>query len=294
MHYVPACPACHHTGYSPFLSCSDYTVSHETFELVSCTNCGFVITNPRPEEDQLPLYYQSEAYISHANKSLSVVDLMYKVARRFTLQWKYNIIQKYSIRKPSSLLDFGCGTGDFLLECQKHQMNVCGVEPAIRARNEAARKTREIIAPTLTQIRGTFDAITLWHVLEHVPDLEATLVALKHHLENGGTLFIAVPNHRSKDATSYGVHWAGFDVPRHLWHFSKDTMGKLLTKVKFNLVRIIPMPLDAYYVSLLSEKYKTGTYNVSTITKGLLQGWKSNQAAKSTQEYSSLIYIIRK
>jgi 2-polyprenyl-3-methyl-5-hydroxy-6-metoxy-1,4-benzoquinol methylase len=294
MHHVPACPACHHTDYSPFLSCKDYTVSHETFQLVKCTNCGFVITSPRPEEDELPRYYQSQAYISHANRSLNLVDAVYKVTRRFTLQWKYNIMQKHSIRKPSSLFDFGCGTGDFLLECKKHGMNISGAEPSIRARNEAARKTGANIAPALNQIAGKFDAITLWHVLEHVPDLEATLVALKHHLEKEGTLFIAIPNYRSKDATRYGVHWAGFDVPRHLWHFSKDTMARLLTRVKLNVVHILPMPLDAYYVSLLSEKYKTGNYNVSTITKGLLQGWKSNRAAKSTREYSSLIYIIRK
>lgn len=294
MHHVPACPACEHTSYSPFLSCKDYTVSDETFNLVKCTRCGFLMTNPRPEEDQLPKYYQSEGYISHTNKSLNLIDSVYRVARRFTLQWKYNIVQKHSVQKPSSLLDFGCGTGDFLLECKNRGMTISGVEPSLRARDDAGRKTGKEVTVSLNQVVGKFDVITLWHVLEHIPDPEGTLLELKHRLQEEGTLFVAVPNYRSKDARSYGAHWAGFDVPRHLWHFSKDTLDKLLSRVNLNIVQITPMPLDAYYVSLLSEKYKTGNYNVSTVTKGLLQGWKSNRAAKSTQEYSSLIYIIRK
>ena len=294
MQHLTACPVCQQTNFSAFLSCEDYTVSHETFHLQQCKDCGFVLTNPQPDESELPRYYQSDAYISHSNKTQNVIDRVYKVARNYTLNWKCNLVQKYSLQKPTSLLDFGCGTGAFLQQCQQHDIRVAGVEPSSIARTEAIKITSAPISPTMENVNGAFDVITLWHVLEHVGDLNGTIASLKQTLHDKGTMFIAVPNYKSSDARKYGKYWAAYDVPRHLWHFSQESMKMVLEKHKLNLAKVLPMPLDAYYVSLLSEKYQAGANSGRNMVRGLLEGWKSNSVAEQTNEYSSLIYIVRK
>jgi ubiquinone/menaquinone biosynthesis C-methylase UbiE len=294
MLYLPACPLCQGNKFTAFISCKDHAVSHETFQLEQCEKCGFLLTNPQPDEKELPRYYQSKAYISHSNKSLNLVDRLYKISRNFTLKWKYQLVRKHSLYEPMSVLDYGCGTGAFLQECQKHELQITGVEPSGVARSAAKQNTNTEIFETLTQVKQNVDILTLWHVLEHVADLHGTLEALKTRLNENGTMFIAVPNHQSPDAQQYREHWAGYDVPRHLWHFSRETMERLLTSHHLNLVNVVPMQLDAYYVSLLSEKYKNDKVGASHMIKAVEQGWKSNQAAKKSREFSSLIYIARK
>jgi 2-polyprenyl-3-methyl-5-hydroxy-6-metoxy-1,4-benzoquinol methylase len=295
MQHITACPVCKESNFSYFLSCKDYTVSHETFQLVKCTGCGFVMTSPRPDEKDLGKYYQSDAYISHSNKSRNLIDKVYKVSRMFTLKWKYDLVRKHSILsdKAASVLDFGCGTGAFLQECVKHKMKATGVEPSAMARTQALRNTSATIVPDIENMKDKFDVITLWHVLEHVSNLHDTVLKLKNQLKGSGTMFIAVPNLQSLDAQKYQAYWAGYDVPRHLWHFSKKTMEMILNHHGLNLTTVVPMRLDAYYVSLLSEKYKNGKNPVSNISNAIIQGWRSNNAAKTTQEYSSLIYIAK-
>lgn len=294
MEYLPACPICTEQKLSEYASCKDYTVSGETFTLEQCANCGFVLTNPRPKEADLAKYYQSDAYISHSDTSKNIIDRVYKIARSFTLEWKYKLVTQNSVTKPFSLLDYGCGTGSFLQTCNVQGLNIAGVEPAEKARTMAKQLTGIDISPEIERVRGTFDAITLWHVLEHVIDLNNTVKQLRNRLNQNGTLFIAVPNLRSWDAKYYDEHWAAFDVPRHLWHFSRESMEILLTKHGLKIDTVLPMPLDAYYVSLLSERYKSGNQGIGSIAKAVTYGWKSNQQSKKNGEYSSLIYIARK
>ncbi len=252
------------------------------------------MTNPRPDDDQLPKYYQSDAYISHSNKSLTFIDRAYKIVRRFTLSWKYKLILKYSEKGTASVLDFGCGTGSFLQKCRQHGIKISGVEPSETARQQAIRDTGTEIVSTPNNLTDQYDVITLWHVLEHVSNFNETLALLRSHLTENGTIFIAVPNLNSLDANIFRQRWAGYDVPRHLWHFNIKTMERILTQNHLRLTNILPMKLDAYYVSLLSEKYKNPKGGVSNIARAMLLGWKSNRAAHTTGEYSSLIYIARK
>lgn len=293
MQTLSACPVCHNSNFTAFLSSKDYTVSHETFSLVKCESCNLVLTNPQPGENELPKYYQSDAYISHSNKTKNLIDHLYKISRNYTLKWKYNLTQTHSIEAASSLLDYGCGTGAFLKVCQEKNMLIAGVEPSAIARAEAARITNIPIASTLDELTRTYDVITLWHVLEHVSNLDTTLSKLEARLEKNGTMFIAVPNLNSRDAKIYREHWAAYDVPRHLWHFSKKSMEKTLASYSLKINAILPMRLDAYYVCLLSEKYR-GNTGLSGMLNAFTQGWNSNQEANSTHEYSSLIYIVRK
>jgi len=290
----PPCPVCHGQKSQHHLSVKDYTVSHETFEIRKCDECQFLFTFPIPS--LLDTYYLSNAYVSHSERSSNIIDHIYRFARTFTLRWKYALVNGYSSGRSPKLLDYGCGTGSFLKYSQKRGMIATGIEPSPTARKVASKLTNTTIAASLNEIGiADYNIITLWHVLEHVADVNETLQSLHSKLANDGLIFIAVPNHKSADARHYNEHWAAYDVPRHLWHFSKDTMGRLLRTHGFTVQATVPMKLDAFYVSLLSEKYKNGgNATAKTHAKGIINGLKSNMNAVGDKEYSSLIYIARK
>jgi 2-polyprenyl-3-methyl-5-hydroxy-6-metoxy-1,4-benzoquinol methylase len=293
---ITQCPICEGKTFTPYLSCIDYTVSHETFQLTKCETCRFIITSPRPDNGSLPKYYLSADYISHSNRSATLVDKVYQVSRSFSLRWKINLIKEHDSRETSArkILDFGCGTGEFLNRAKEKGFSISGVEPSDIARLQAAKLTDEKIEATINNVKGEFSAITLWHVLEHVPELNELIEKLKTRLEKNGTIFIAVPNHESLDAKFYQDTWAGYDVPRHLWHFSRSTMTKLLTKHSLKIERIIPMKLDSFYVSMLSEKYIRKKNSIPGLLKAFINGMKSNFNGSRTKDYSSLIYVVKK
>ncbi len=284
---LESCPICSHTKFENYLICEDYSVSGESFALVKCDKCKLVFTNPRPSLSILPNYYKSEEYISHTDKGNSPLNILYKLVRKYTLSWKFNLIQKYA--KPGTLLDYGCGTGDFLLKASRKDWVTFGLEPDKEARKIAQAKNEKQIHESIADLKEKVDVITAWHVIEHVYDLLDTLKKLKDKMNKGGYIFLAVPNHKSFDATFYNAYWAAYDVPRHLYHFDQESMSYLIKKLKFELMDTIPMKLDSYYVSLLSEKYKNGSF-----LNALSIGYKSNQKASKTGEYSSLIYVLKK
>jgi 2-polyprenyl-3-methyl-5-hydroxy-6-metoxy-1,4-benzoquinol methylase len=292
---VISCPVCGNNTFKDIFTCKDYTVSQESFTLIKCQECHFVITSPRPDDSTLGKYYLSDDYISHTNEAKSLIDKVYLVARNYTLAWKRKLILNHTNQVESKLLDYGCGTGAFINATTQDGWKAFGVEPSKEAREEAQRVTQSKVYESLNEIEGhVFNAITLWHVLEHVPDLNDLLQKLKSILAHNGTMFIAVPNHSSWDGNKYKEHWAGYDVPRHLWHFSHETMKTLLENNGLTLKEIIPMKLDAYYISLLSEKYKKGNTTISGMLNAFMNGLKSNILAKRSSQYSSLIYIVKK
>jgi len=286
---VDNCPSCGNSNFRPLHSSVDTTVSHESFSINTCEGCGLGITSPRPEDTALPQYYHSEDYISHSSKSHGIVGQLYLLARRFTLRWKCNLIESYFSK--GKILDYGCGTGQFLLGMKKKNWEIEGVEPSTVGKSNAEIVTGKKIHSTHFALSNQkFDVITLWHVLEHVPDLNNTLKAFHNLLNKDGGIFIAVPNYLSGDSIYYKEFWAGYDVPRHLWHFSKESMEFLLKKNGFVLKSIIPMKLDSFYISLLSEKNK-GSSVPKQFIHGLTQGVKSNWKARKNKNHSSLIYF---
>lgn len=289
---VTECPVCKNRSIKPFRSCKDFTVSHETFKINRCEKCALGITSPRPETEKLGQYYQSEDYISHSGKSSGLMGPLYTTARKFALNWKTQIVNAKG--KKETALDFGCGTGEFLQNLKAKGWKVDGVEPSDFARTKAESLTAQKLYKSLSEIpTRQFDAITAWHVIEHVPDLSTVIQQLAQLLKKDGTIFIAVPNYESPDAEKYKDLWAGYDVPRHLWHFSRKSMKQLLESHGLNIINIVPMKLDAYYVSMLSETYKNGGKgSISNLIKGFISGFKSNVAAGSNN-YSSLIYIAK-
>jgi len=139
---------------------------------------------------------------------------------------------------------------------------------------------------------AAFDAITLWHVLEHVHDLTGYVARFHELLTENGRLFIAVPNHQSYDASAYGQHWAAYDVPRHLYHFSPESIRRLFEDRGFVVHTHKPMLFDSYYVSLLSSKYKNGKTN--WIGAAFTATLSNLLALFNTRKCSSVIYVIRK
>lgn len=275
------------------LNCKDHTVSNENFELLYDDTLDMLITSPQPSIEGLSEYYESENYISHTDSNKSFLDKIYQIVKKHTIKRKLVLIDKNSSfsSKKRSILDVGCGTGDFLSACKEKNWNITGVEPNSQARSRAELKLDSAVFTDISALKGEkFDCITMWHVLEHVPDIEGYIVKIKQLLQPGGTLIIAVPNFKSFDASYYKEYWAGYDVPRHLWHFSKTSIRKLFHMEHMEVKRIIPMKFDAFYVSMLSEKYKYGSTN---LLKAFGIGFLSNLKAILSKEYSSLIYVIK-
>ena len=286
------CPVCKHSVYINYIICKDHLVSGESFAITQCKRCGFLFTNPRPDSENLDKYYESPEYISHSNRSSSLINLVYKNVRNHTIKQKVSLIN--GLKTNHEILDVGCGTGHFLQACKKNDWKINGVEPNEHARKQGEKLLKMPLTDSLQHFKtaGKMGIISFWHVLEHIPDLNETIDLAKKLLEKKGKLVIAVPNHESLDASFYKQYWAAFDVPRHLYHFSQRTMKELLKNHDLKLKKIFPMKFDAYYVSMLSEKYKCGRTNYIEAFKN---GYRSNAFAKKNHNnYSSLIYIARK
>ena len=278
-----------------YLTCKDYTVSNKNFDLLYNETLDMLETFPQPKAEELSGYYESDNYISHTDSKETVTDKLYQIIKRYALTNKLKLINSFKTAG-KNLLDVGCGTGDFLLTCKNDGWKVTGIEPNAKAKITAENKLAEIsvseIYSEINQLKSEaqFDVITLWHVLEHVPNLETYISSLKKLLKPNGVLIIAVPNYKSYDANYYKQFWAAFDVPRHLWHFSKKSIQLLFAKQEISVVKILPMWFDSFYVSLLSEKYK---YGKSNFLKAFYIGLISNIKAIVSKEHSSLIYLLK-
>ena len=271
-----------------YLKVRDYSVSKEIFELHHNPEYDLLITFPKPSLEKLPSYYESEDYISHTDRKRSLFERMYHLVKNIALKNKLKLINSYS--EKGRLLDIGAGTGDFLVVAKNDGWQTIGIEPSSKAKTIAINKGVNF-AGNLSDLEShSFDLITMWHVLEHVPNLDEYITELKKLLKPTGTILIAVPNFKSFDANYYGRFWAAFDVPRHIWHFSKTAIQKLFEEKEMKLVDVHPMKFDSFYVSLLSEKYKTGKMN---FFRAFFVGLKSNHSARISKEYSSHIYIIK-
>lgn len=272
----------------------DRSVSHQRFQLVDCAACGFRFTNPLPTPAELGRYYQSPDYISHTNASRSLRDRIYQRVRRWTLSSKHRLLKSYEPH--GHVLDLGCGTGEFLAFLKSRGYLVRGVEPSLEAREMAIANHSLEVVPDLDSIRRAegFRVITLWHVLEHLPDLRGTMKKLFALLADGGLLVIAVPDRSSWDARYYGADWAAWDVPRHLSHFRQADIRTLLAEHGFELVRVKRMWFDAPYVAMLSEANRHRGPAASLILGGLVGLWSNLVALLSGRPASSSLYLARK
>lgn len=293
IHYTH-CPVCNSTQINPLLTVKDHSVSGEAFVVWQCSNCTLRFTQDVPDEDSIGPYYQSQEYISHSNTDKGLLNKLYQRVRKLTLEQKAKLIIHYTKEK-GKILDVGAGIGAFLWTIKQKGWEVKGIEPDEGARKKAVELFQLSLEqpPVLfTLPQANYDAITLWHVLEHVHQLHAYVEQLKGLLTAEGKIFIAVPNYTSGDATAYKTFWAAYDVPRHLYHFTPKAMETLAQAHGLRIIAKKPMWFDSFYVSLLSSKYRNGK---TSWVGASFNGIKSNVGALfSKDKCSSLIYILQK
>ncbi len=288
------CPKCNGPDFENFYRCKDYTVSGEYFYIISCKSCSFKFTNPRPGIASIGKYYESEDYVSHSNTNKGLINKIYHFIKKIAINKKIELLNSHC-KGNKKLLDIGCGTGSFLGIIKDHGWNVCGIEPNDKAR-EMGINSYQIPVYGEEKIKNfspeSFSAITMWHVLEHVHNLKERINEIYNLLEKNGVAVIAVPNYTSWDAKHYKSNWAAFDVPRHLYHFSPDSIKDLFKEVNLHHVKSYPMKFDSFYVSMLSEKYKNSSLK---LIRAFFNGMWSNLKAKNDAEkYSSVIYVFQK
>jgi 2-polyprenyl-3-methyl-5-hydroxy-6-metoxy-1,4-benzoquinol methylase len=294
IHYTH-CPVCGSADLQNMLQAKDHTVSGELFWIAECTNCTVRLTQDVPDESSIGSYYKSENYISHTNTAKGLINRLYHFIRKRTLLRKRNLIREITGLLHGKLLDLGSGTGSFLREMQQAGWEADGLEPDAVARKRAKELNGVDLSDTdrfYHLLPGSFDAITLWHVLEHVHELNLYVQQLKKIVKDTGKIFIAVPNHASADAQIYKEHWAAYDVPRHLYHFSPRSMQVLMEKNGLKIVGYKPMWYDSFYISMLSSKYKNGRTNLAA---ACWNGLRSNlKTSGDVKKCSSIIYIVGK
>jgi len=290
----PVCPLCQSDNRVPHLKCTDYLVTGEEFDLYKCKSCGFIFTDKYPEEHEIGRYYESSDYISHDDNARGLINRIYLLARSLMLGRKRKAIMKITGRKTGRLLDIGCGTGYFPGMMKDHGWEVTGVEPNIKARDYARTSFGiEVIDPEQisTLPSASYDCITLWHTLEHFHDPQSYAREIDRLLSPDGICLIAIPNSSSYDAQYFGKFWAAWDVPRHLWHFDPDTFSLFAEKAGFRIVATRALPLDVFYISILSFRNKGIKYPF--ITGSVLGSWFAFKSIFRTGQSSSLIYFLK-
>lgn len=292
MKKLDTCPVCQSENILKTLDVKDYFLSQEHFSIWKCLNCDLLFTNPRPENENLAKYYDSPDYLSHDTEDNGAIGKLYSFLREINIRRKYKIIR--ALHDTGKILDIGCGTGELLNYFQNRKWECFGIEPNASARNFAKSHYHLQVEEeqNLQNLPDTsFDIISMWHVLEHVPDVNERLQVAKRILHDNGYFIIALPNPISPDAMYYKEYWAGLDVPRHLSHFSPKAFKKLAKLHGLQIINILPLKMDAYYVSLLSERYKKTSL---PLMRAFLSGYRSNRSASKSGNYSSLIYVLKK
>jgi SAM-dependent methyltransferase len=299
MEELQHCPNCKNPGFAHYLTCTDFTYSKNPFHIVECSSCGLRFTNPRPAQGEIGRYYDNTDYVSHNDTNSGLMFKVYQAVKRFTLKGKTKLVRSFSTA--GHALDYGAGTGDFTHALQQSGFNTSAFEPDTNARSLIKKKYPDlnVVDSPDTLQDGSLSVITLWHVLEHVHELRQTLDLFHRKLNEQGTLIIAVPNCNSFDASHYREHWAAYDVPRHLYHFTPESITKLLEASGYQLIGIRPMWFDSFYVSLLSEQYRNPNSSLvrkafntlSAMTIGALSNFYS---IIDKSRCSSLIYILKK
>ena len=287
---ISSCQICKGTSFKDFLSVIDHNVSGDDFNISECNSCGFRFTNPRPKEETIGKYYKSSNYISHSSSKKGLINKIYHIVRNYQFKKKTTLINSRIETNEKKILDIGCGTGDFINYLKEKGWVTAGIETDGGARKIATEKNHQRVFENIEKLNGEkFDVITMWHVLEHVYDLNTFLKSIYTLLNEKGLLVVGVPNNASYDAKFYKENWYAYDPPIHLSHFRIKDIKELATAHNFKIKNIDPLIFDAYYISMLSSKKSK-----KLVISGLFRGWVSNILAKKSGNYSSLAYFLFK
>lgn len=286
------CPWCGSENAQLHLELKDLFLTQEPFKILECKECGLLYTTPRPNKDEIGRYYKSEEYYSHQENKEGFIPKVYEKVKSVNLKNKYGIATEG--KEKGKALDIGCGVGDFLHTMEQHGWDCTGVEPSEDAKVIAKKRIKGQLLSSEEQENlpdSSFDIITMWHVLEHVDDIRWQIQQLHRLCKPGGRIIIALPNYKSYDGQYYKAEWAAYDVPRHLNHFNKETLIKILEESGLRHVKTEKLMWDAYYISYMSEKYRKHSI---PLLRGAFRGLVSNCKARKTGEWSSLVYVFER
>ena len=289
------CPLCKSARFLNYSEITDFAVTGEKFIVCKCADCQLLFTNPRPSQTDIGPYYNFPEYFSHEDKAKNITQWIYQTVRNYNISKKVDFIQHF--KKKGKLLDYGCGTGEFLKAAKNKGWKVAGIEPNEKARLQANLKLKDRVKESIEEIdkNTSYDIVTLFHVLEHIHDLRKTSKKIIKHLKSEGYLIIAVPNYESWDGKKYGKYWAGWDIPRHLYHFNSHVMMAFKGEFGLELIETKPMKFDSFYVSLLSEGYLNKEASLlKKYWNAFFAGIKSNRIAKKPGDFSSNIFVFKK
>ena len=289
------CPLCKSSAIKKRFACTDHFATGEVFDIFECTDCHFAFTQNVPDENEIGKYYESPTYVSHSNTSKGITNKLYHLVRRIMLRRKTHLVERLTLLKNGKILDYGAGTGFFARAMAKKGWEVTAIEKSEKARELAKENYGFEMHPieALDNIKDReLDVVTMWHVMEHIQDLDKIWSELYRILDDTGIAVIAVPNNKSYDAQKYGNHWAAYDAPRHLWHFTPSTIMRWGEKHGFLLERQCTMPFDGFYISMLSEKHKGSRMHMIKGFWSGLKGWIAQTKKRSAS--SSIIYVFRK
>jgi len=244
----------------------------------------------------LARFYHAENYDPHSGKGQSWIGKLFHLARFFTLQWKYSAIS--AGMKKGSLLDIGCGTGEFLVHLKSRGWDVTGIEQDERAASIARANDIDVLVGDPADLlpgEQQYDLVTMWHSLEHLPRLDASVEKIIDVIKSDGRLCIAVPNPNSYDAMRFGARWAAWDAPRHLYHFRPEDVKRLILPHALELLAMKQMPLDAFYHSLLSSTcWEDSKSNIAVLAGSLFTGLISFLKGINSTRGSGILYIFSK
>ena len=225
------------------------------FQLVRCRRCGLIYLNPRPGPDEIARYYPSD-YIAYYRAIEDVPSFLRRLDRRYGLHKRCREVIRRAGR-PGHLLDVGCATGVFLDGMRQRGWTVTGVEVNAKAAQYARERLGlEVFVGELEEAGypdASFDVISLWDVLEHVPDPRRTIEEIARILRPEGLLVLSLPNPDCLEAGLFGPYWAGWDVPRHLYIFSPSVLERLLAETGFQIQEVNSFT-GRYYVLVLSAQ----------------------------------------
>jgi len=286
------CPVCGGNSFVTERICTDFVATGQEFSLQRCSNCTLLFTNPRPDSWHISPYYQTDKYISHTNSKKGAIYFLYDIVRLISQTNKLKKINE-RLKNKASLLDVGCGLGYFLNTAKKDGWRVEGLDVSEEARTHVKQHFgidvhKEEAIKSFPD--ASFEAITLWHVLEHFHNLQEWVIDMGRVLKTDGLMFVAVPNSDSYDAHHYQSFWDGYDVPRHLYHFNHKSIETLFNKNGLTVVDRLPMIYDSYYISWRSEIHKKSLLG---FFMAMIIGQISNWKARKGRNYSSVLYIIK-
>lgn len=216
----------------------DFDFSNESFELQRCARCALGQTAPMPDQATLERYYSGSYYGSGVPKFTRLVEFITVLACRIRAK---NILRHISKSQADSIrlrvLDIGCGRANLL-----QRLNEMGCECTGTERGEFPVDSRldgiTILRGSLDELNfkdRSFDAVILWHVLEHLRRPFETLDEIGRITDKAGIVAIAVPNFSSLQARWFKSKWFHLDIPRHLFHFDVENLSKALEKRGFTI-----------------------------------------------------------